>query len=153
MSGGRVTERGGHRIQSRLQAPSCQPRAQCGAQTHGLPDHDLSRSRTLSRLSHPGDPGGEAFEGKDRFRCPNGAAELPQYHFSNSSYSLLHVVLEGPTRAHSYCLAAPESGSTAPQFCAHECLVTGTVNLRSLTMYVTGKEISREYFLSLQRPS
>ena len=34
------------RIQSRLQAPSCQSRAWHGARTHRLRDHDLSRSRT-----------------------------------------------------------------------------------------------------------
>ena len=50
------TERGRHRMGSRLQAPSCQPRAQRGARTHGPRDHDPSRSRTLSRLSHPGAP-------------------------------------------------------------------------------------------------
>ena len=49
-------ERGRHRIWSRLQAPSHQPRAGRGARTHELGDHDLSRSRTLSRLSHPGAP-------------------------------------------------------------------------------------------------
>ena len=34
----------------------CQHRARRGAQTHGLRDHDLSRSRTPNRLSHPGAP-------------------------------------------------------------------------------------------------
>ena len=33
---GRCRERGKHGIQSKLQALSCQPRAQCGAQTHEL---------------------------------------------------------------------------------------------------------------------
>ena len=41
---GRVRERGRHRMQSRLQAPSCQHRAWCGAWTHELQDHDLSPS-------------------------------------------------------------------------------------------------------------
>ena len=50
------TEGGRHRIWSRLQALSCQHRAPCGAWTHELRDHDLSRSRTLNRLSHPGAP-------------------------------------------------------------------------------------------------
>ena len=40
--------RGRYRTQSRLQAPSCQPRAQCRAQTHELQDHDLSPSWTLN---------------------------------------------------------------------------------------------------------
>ena len=53
---GRGRERGRHRIWSRLQAPSCQHRAWCGAQTHKLWDHDLSWSRTLNQLSHPGAP-------------------------------------------------------------------------------------------------
>ena len=49
-------EREGDRIQSRPQAPSCQHRAICGAQTHKLWAHDLSWSRTLNWLSHPGAP-------------------------------------------------------------------------------------------------
>ena len=52
----RGRERGRHRIWSRLQALSHQHRAWCGAWTHKLRDHDLSRSQTLSRLSHPGAP-------------------------------------------------------------------------------------------------
>ena len=53
---GRSRERGRHRIWSRLQALSCQARARCGARTHELWDHDLSLSRTLNQLSHPGAP-------------------------------------------------------------------------------------------------
>ena len=49
-------ERGAERIQSRLQALSCQHRVQCGARTHEPRDHDCSQSRTHKRLSHPGDP-------------------------------------------------------------------------------------------------
>ena len=49
-------DRGRHRIGSRLQAPSCHHRACCGAGTHKLRDHDLSRSQMLSPLSHPGAP-------------------------------------------------------------------------------------------------
>ena len=49
-------ERGRHRIGSRLQAPSFQYRARRGARTHKPRDHDLSRSRTLRRLSRPGAP-------------------------------------------------------------------------------------------------
>ena len=41
---------------SRLQAPSCQHRARRGARTCEPQDHDLSRSRTLNRLSHPSTP-------------------------------------------------------------------------------------------------
>ena len=43
---------------SRLQALRCQHRAQHGARTHGTWNHDLSRSQTLNRLSHPGAPNG-----------------------------------------------------------------------------------------------
>ena len=52
--GGR--EKGRHRIQSRLQALSCQHRARHGAPTHRPWDHDLSRSLRLTQLSHPGAP-------------------------------------------------------------------------------------------------
>ena len=52
----RDTERGRHRIRSRLQAQSCIRRARRGARTHGPRDHDLSRSRTPNRRSHPGAP-------------------------------------------------------------------------------------------------
>ena len=54
--GGAERDRGRHRIPSRLQAPSCRHRARRGAPTHEPRDHDLSRSRTLHRLSHPGAP-------------------------------------------------------------------------------------------------
>ena len=53
---GRGRERGRQRIGSRLQALSHHPRARRGARTHRPRDHDLSRSRTLNRLSHPGAP-------------------------------------------------------------------------------------------------
>ena len=52
----RGRERGRHRIRNRLQALSCQHRARRGARTHGPWDHDLSRSWTLNRPSHPGTP-------------------------------------------------------------------------------------------------
>ena len=48
---GRGRKRGRHRIQSRLQALSCQHRARHRAWTHKPWDHDLSWSRTLNRLS------------------------------------------------------------------------------------------------------
>ena len=41
---------------SRLQAPSCQHRAQCGAWTHEPWDHDLSQSWMLNWLSYVGAP-------------------------------------------------------------------------------------------------
>ena len=56
MSRGGTGERGRHRIWSRLQALSCQHRAQHGAWTNKLWDYDLSWSWTLNQLSHPGAP-------------------------------------------------------------------------------------------------
>ena len=53
---GRGRERGRHRIQSRLQALSCQRRARCRSWTHKLWDRDLSWSWTLNQLSHSGAP-------------------------------------------------------------------------------------------------
>ena len=52
----REREIGRHKIQSRLQALSCQHRAWHEARTHGVQDQDLSRCRTLNQLSHPGTP-------------------------------------------------------------------------------------------------
>ena len=45
-----------NRIQSKVQALSCQHRAQSGPRTHEPQDHDLSQSRIFKRLSHPGAP-------------------------------------------------------------------------------------------------
>ena len=58
---GRGRERRRHRIQSRLQAPSCQHRAQRGAWTHKPWDHDLNQSCMLNWLSHQGAPRGLLF--------------------------------------------------------------------------------------------
>ena len=58
-------ERGRHKIQSRVQALSCQHRAQHGSWTHELWDHDLSWGQTLNRLSHPGVP--ELYILKEKF--------------------------------------------------------------------------------------
>ena len=57
------SERGRHRNWNKLQALSDQHRAQRGAWTHGQRDHDLSRSRPLNRLSHPGTPSLSIFIG------------------------------------------------------------------------------------------
>ena len=54
-------EREEDRIQSRLQALSYQHRAQCGAPTHELWDHDLTWSRTLNWPNHPGTPQNNVF--------------------------------------------------------------------------------------------
>ena len=80
---GRVRERGRHRIRSRLQALSCQHTAQRRARTHRPRDHDLSQSRTLTRLSHPGAP--------------------PMSYISNSGSPKLPIDLHMP------CLAQPVS--------------------------------------------
>ena len=53
---GRGRQRGRHRIQSRLQALSCQHRAQYGAWIHEQWDHDLSQNLSLNRLNHTGAP-------------------------------------------------------------------------------------------------
>ena len=53
---GRDRERQGDTMWSRLQALSCQHRARRRAWTHELQDMDVSRSQTLSWLSHPGAP-------------------------------------------------------------------------------------------------
>ena len=53
---GACRERGRHRTRSRLRALSCQHRTRHGARTHKPWDHDLSWSRTLNQLSHPGSP-------------------------------------------------------------------------------------------------
>ena len=53
---GRGRERRRYRIWNKLQAPSCQHRARRGARTQEPWDHNLTRSRTLNRLSHPGAP-------------------------------------------------------------------------------------------------
>ena len=64
-------ERGGrHRIWSGLQALSCQHRAWHRAQTHRVWDHDLSWSRTLNRLSHPGAP---------KMKCFNKSRIVPTH--------------------------------------------------------------------------
>ena len=54
-------ERERDRIQSRLQVPSYEHRAGCGAQTHEPWDHDLSQSWTCNQLSHPGAPWAHLF--------------------------------------------------------------------------------------------
>ena len=53
---GRGREGGRRRIGNRLQSLSCKHRARRGARTPGPRDHDLSGSRMLNRLSHPGTP-------------------------------------------------------------------------------------------------
>ena len=74
MNGG-GSERETHRIWNRLQALSCQHRARRGARIHGPRDRDLSRSRTLNRLSHPGAPGCVYFKTRQQLSpCDSGEA-------------------------------------------------------------------------------
>ena len=77
-------ERGRYRIQSRLQALSCQHRAWCGAWTHQPWDHDLSRSQTLTQLSHP------VFILKSRFSplllCSRPSCQPTSRHFPPELY-------------------------------------------------------------------
>ena len=57
--------------EGRLQALSCQHRAWRGAWIHELRDHDLSLSRTLNWLSHPGAPRfWQSFLCTDKSNCP-----------------------------------------------------------------------------------
>ena len=72
---GRGRERGRHRIGSRLQALSHQPRAQRGAWTHGPRDLDLSWSQTFNRLSHPGSPMFIYFWERERQSMSKGRTE------------------------------------------------------------------------------
>ena len=53
---GRGRERGTHRIWCRLQALNCQHKGQSKAWTREPWGHDLSQSRMLNHLSHPGTP-------------------------------------------------------------------------------------------------
>ena len=85
---GRGRERGRHRIRSRLQALSCQHRARHGARTHEPWDHDLSRSQTLNRLSHPGAPPTESFL-KITERVRSNGCLSPRY-------LLISTLLSGP---------------------------------------------------------
>ena len=73
-------ERGRHRIWSRPQAPSCQHRARHGARTHEPWDHDLSRSWTLNRLSHPGVP---------QLSFNHGPQWLKNISYSMTQYTIL----------------------------------------------------------------
>ena len=55
MNGG-GSERGRHRIRSRLQALSHQPRARCGAWTHGPGDRDWAEVGRLTKWATQGPP-------------------------------------------------------------------------------------------------
>ena len=54
MSGGGAEREGNTESEASSRLASTEPNA--GFQTHELQDHDLSRSWTLNRLSHPGAP-------------------------------------------------------------------------------------------------
>ena len=87
-------ERRRHRIWSRLQALSCQHRAQCGAWTHELWDHDLRWRQTLNQLSHSGTPGLSFYNAQVSLYNEvysvdpiSIKAKLKPYLFSNHSFS------------------------------------------------------------------
>ena len=101
--GRRGRERGRHRIWSRLQALSCQYRAQHGAWTHEPWDHDLSWIQMLTCLSHPGAP---------RFTFLNG-------HSLNSYRSIFIVsltLLLGPQRLKYLLFGILQKKSAVPWF-------------------------------------
>ena len=109
MKGG-GSERGRHRIRNRLQALSYQHRARHGARTHGPRDHDLSRSRMLNRLSHPGTP-------QSGFRSP-ASPPLSPLPGSEPADAALAGVLPQPGRTPLPLLGAPAVGGCSPSRCA-----------------------------------
>ena len=70
-----------HTQRSRLKAPSCQHRAPHKAQTQELWDHDLSQSRILNWLSHPGTPWDSYFQFRSfsRVNVPSSLSFLKTY--------------------------------------------------------------------------
>ena len=90
-------ERGGHRIQSRLQALGCQHRAGRGARTHQQRDHDLSRSQTLNRLNHPGTPEINSFLNERHWEI-KGALLFQRRH---SFYLTFSLIVLGKTQGYS----------------------------------------------------
>ena len=90
--GGREKEREGDtesKAGSRLQAVSTEP-SRCGAQTHEPWGHDLSQSRTLNPLSHPGAPARSFY---------SAWSEIEDYSASWEVFNFLVTVL---TRIHSH---------------------------------------------------
>ena len=88
--GGRA-ERGRHRIPSRLQALSCQHRARCRAQTHKPWDHDLSQSRLVNRMSHPGTPKSQTLNWLSHPGAQNGIflkKDITEIFTSNRRFAL-----------------------------------------------------------------
>ena len=88
---GRGRERGRHRIWNGLRALSCQHRAQRGAQTHGPWDHDLSGSRPLNRLKHPGTPVISNLNIKNNLKLRE-VRKLAQSHIASKLQSGFHLV-------------------------------------------------------------
>ena len=104
------------------QALHCLCRARCGARTHKPWDHDLSRRRTLNRLSHPGAPGKSSLERTN--------AEV-----SDISKARTWNIYKQKTRAHQSSSGSLAGSSfrglrfspaewlrTLKSFCALECL-------------------------------
>ena len=94
MSGGRA-ERGRHRIRSRLQAPSCQHKAQCWAQIHEPWDHDLSQSQMVNRLSHPGAPRVLITFVRSPLSSPNHLPEAPHSNVITLGIRIQHMNFGG----------------------------------------------------------
>ena len=68
MSGGEVRGREGDTEESKASSRlSCQHRAQRGARTHKLRDHDLSQSQ-MPKDSHPGTPKNIFFKNKGHIK-------------------------------------------------------------------------------------
>ena len=74
---GRGRERKG---ENPKQAPNCQHRSPCGAQTHKPWDHDLSQSQILNRLSHPGTPACCLIFARQHLLHPRGGYEASRFH-------------------------------------------------------------------------
>ena len=116
------SERGRHRIWSRLQALSCQHRAWCEARTHGPRDHDLSWSRPPNRLSQPGAPRDiflTVLEGRKPTQGVGRATNPPK---ALGEKSLLPLLAPGGfwhSLVCGYIPPAPSSAFTRP---SHLCL-------------------------------
>ena len=79
-------ERDTHRIRRRIQPLSCQHRARHRALTHEPWDYDLSWSRTLNRLSHPGAPDNEYFKKSSIFCLQVGTLLSVNSHLKEAQW-------------------------------------------------------------------
>ena len=132
--GGAERETGRHRIWSRLQAPSCQHRAWCGAWTHKPWDHDLGQSWMLNRLSHPGTPRVLDFLRLSRWFCCVVRAE------NHDSKWFLYWIIMGNVYWGIKCslmlwLIVSTEPDTGPELSNHETMTWAEV--RRLTNWAT----------------